>query len=50
MEPDDGLPHICTSVNPDGTAQLFRPEWRTETVVGLLKGIIEDKAFERMPI
>ena len=53
MEPDDGLLRICTptpSVNPDGSAQVFRPEWRTETVVGLANGIADDRAFERMPI
>jgi hypothetical protein len=54
MEPDaDGLFHICTptpSVNPDGSEQAFRPEWRTEAVVGLARGIVEDRAYERMPI
>ncbi len=28
----------------------FDPAWRTETVVGIARGIYEDRAFERMPI
>lgn len=48
MEPDDPF-RDCKSFPPDGGTE-FRPEWRTEAVVGLLKGIVEDAAFERMPI
>jgi len=28
----------------------FDPSWRTETAVGIARGIYEDRAFERMPI
>ena len=28
----------------------FDPAWRTETAVGIARGIYEERAFERMPI
>lgn len=28
----------------------FEPQWRTSTVLGLARGIYEDRAFDRMPI
>ncbi len=48
MEPDADTLGFCGPFPPaDAT---FRPEWRTETVVGLANGIDADKAFERLPI
>ncbi len=51
MEPDVPLDlYPCPADAPDGAAEAFRPEWRTETVVGLANGIADACAFERMPI
>lgn len=53
MEPDDETPGICSPFppdRPDGTARTVPAEWRTEGVVGLARGILEDQAFERLPI
>jgi hypothetical protein len=35
---------------PDGSHRVLNPEWRTETVVALARGIDEEQAFERLPI
>jgi hypothetical protein len=33
-----------------GDDDSFRPEWRTADVVALARGIVEEKAFDRLPI
>jgi len=52
MEPEPETVDICLpfAVYILGRQGEFRPEWRTEAVVGLARGIVEDSAFERMPI
>ena len=49
MEPDADTLDICLPFASVGPGD-FRPEWRSEVVVGLARGILEDAAFERMPI
>jgi hypothetical protein len=49
---ETNLPDLCTHEKPitaDGPVP-FRPEWKTETVLALLKGIQDEAAFDRMAI
>ena len=50
MEPNSDEPPVDgASQHPLGNWELD-PEWQTETVVGLARGILQDSAYERMPI
>ena len=49
MEPDAETLDICLPFAFVGPGD-FRPQWRSEVVVGLATGILEDGAFERLPI
>jgi hypothetical protein len=52
MEPDTETLDICLpyALHVVYGGSDFRPEWRTEVVVGLATGIMEDSAYERLPI
>jgi hypothetical protein len=43
-------PHRCASFAPDEEAIRFDAYWRTSTVLALAQGIVQDGAFDRMPI
>jgi hypothetical protein len=40
---------VCSPDRPGGTGR-FNPDWRTENVTTLAKGILVDYAFDRFPI